>query len=64
MFLKNNKNELNYVLDNSKDIFDKIIKKNYFMEEVKKFPMSEIIKKFRSKTDRINFCRENSKYLY
>ena len=64
MFLKNNKNELNYVLENSKDIFDKIIKKNYFMEEVKKFPMSEIIKKFRSKADRINFCRENSKYLY
>ena len=27
MFFKNNKNELNKILDNSKDIFDKIIKK-------------------------------------
>ena len=30
MFFKNNKNELNKILDNSKDIFDKIIKKKLF----------------------------------
>jgi hypothetical protein len=28
------------------------------MEEMQAFPMSEILKKFRTKTDRINFCRE------
>ena len=30
MFFKNNKNELNKILDNSKDIFDKIIKKLFY----------------------------------
>ena len=31
------------------------------MQQSQKFPTTEILKKFRTKTDRINFCRENSK---
>lgn len=34
------------------------------MEEMQRFPMSEILKKFETKNDRINFCRENSKLLF
>ena len=34
------------------------------MEEVKRYPMTEILKKFRTKANRINFCRENSEFFY
>jgi len=33
------------------------------MEEIKRYPITEILKKFRTKADRINFCRENSKFF-
>ena len=34
------------------------------MEEIQRFPMTEILKKFPTKADRFNFCRENSMFVY
>ena len=34
------------------------------MEEIQRFPMTEILKKFPIKADRFNFCRKNSIFVY